>query len=275
MKLCLLLFGSIIFLLRATPMLAQQTDSTNLSVISVESQRTGFPVLIDGREVGFTPLQYFSLPAGEHEIAVRRSRSESWLDYDWVDTVRAMAGDTLKLAARFLRGYSLHSTPFGAEVYIDGILQGTTPLVLRLPEEEMTTVEIRKAGYQPVQVQIGKQSREGAEAPRLYDVTLQEEKQYAALREYEDSRRLFRINRNRRIAWATAGVSLASGVAAILLKDKADHFYEQYLTASLPAQRERLYDRTIEYDRYSGIATAVFEVSFAVSFYFFLKATSD
>ncbi|MGH7454905.1 MAG: hypothetical protein ACRENG_26345, partial [bacterium] len=104
---------------------------------------------------------------------------------------------------------------------------------------------------------------------------LKAEPETALIREVEQSRRRFHTSKNRRIAWAATGVSLASGVAAILLKDKADHFYEQYLTTSRPPARESAYQRAVDYDRYSGIATGVFEASFAVSFYFFLKSTSE
>jgi hypothetical protein len=275
MKIRLVLFFSFGFLIVTAITFAQDHESPGHAVISVESKPPNLPVLVDGQEVGFTPLRYFALPPGKHEIAVKRSRPESWLDYDWVETVTLQPGDTLELVAHFLKGYSLNSTPFGAEVYMDGALQGTTPFVLRLPEDQVANVEIRKAGYQTVQLQIGKAAAADAEAPRLYTVALKEEKAYPVVREVEPSPWLFRMSRNRRIALAAAGVSLASGVAAILFKQKADHFYERYLTAAAPGERERAYDRTVEYDHYSGIATAVFEVSFAVSFYYFLKSTAE
>ncbi|MDZ7361987.1 MAG: PEGA domain-containing protein [candidate division KSB1 bacterium] len=274
MKFHLIAFSSVTLWVVCTITFAQQAESTGHAVISVESQYPGLPILIDGKEAGFTPLQNHLLPPGKHEIAVKRAQPESWLDFDWVETCSLSAGDTLHFTAHFQKGYSINSMPFGAEVYLDGVLQGTTPLVLRLPEDEIAYVEIRKAGYQAEQLQIGK-TKEGLAETRLYAVTLKPEKDWTVLHEDEASRRRFHLTRNRRISLAAAGLSLASGVAAILLKDKADHFYDQYLTTGLPAQREKFYQRTKDYDRYSGIATAVFETSFAVSFYFFLKSTAE
>jgi hypothetical protein len=268
------LFIGAVFLLVAISASAQQSASASHGFISVVSQYPGLPVFVDGAEIGFTPLQNWPLPPGGYKIAVKRARPESWLDFDWVETCSLSAGDTLKFVAHFQKGYSINSTPFGAEVYASGVLQGTTPLVLRLPEGEMANVEIRKTGYQSEQLKIGKME-EGISEIRPYAVVLKQEKNLAVLHEAAQSRRRFHINRNRRISLAAAGMSLASGVASILLKDKADHFYEQYLTAGLPAKREMFYQRTKDYDRYSGVATAVFEASFAVSFYFFLKSTSD
>jgi len=276
MKIFRLVFYSslTVFLIVATAF-TQENKPAGQAIVFVEASHPGLSVLIDGKEVGFTPLRYWPLPPGKHEIAVKRSQPESWLDFDWVETCSLQAGDTLKFVARFLKGYSLNSTPFGAEVYINRILQGTTPLVLRLPEGELANVEIRQTGYQSAQLQIGKTSESGQPETRLYAVTLKAEQETALIREVEQSRRRFHVSRNRRVAWAAAGLSLASGVAAIILKDKADRFYDQYLTTSLPAPREKAYQSAADYDRYSGIATGVFEASFAVSFYFFLKSTKE
>jgi hypothetical protein len=148
-------------------------------------------------------------------------------------------------------------------------------MVLRVPEGEVANVEIRQAGYLSTQLQIGSAGEAGQPETRLYAVTLKAEQEAALIHEVEESHRRFHVSKNRRIAWAAAGMSLASGVAAILLKDKADGFYEQYLTTGRPAARESAYQRAVDYDRYSGIATGVFEASFALSFYFFLKSTTE
>lgn len=274
MKIYLVCVYSLIVLGRVTQAQPQAAPVSSQAVISVESPQPGLPILIDGNEFGFTPLRNFSLPPGKHEIAVKRSQPESWLDFDWVETCSLAAGDTLTFVAKFQQGYSLNSTPFDAEVYRAGVLQGTTPLVLRLPEGEIADVEIRKPGYQSERWQIGK-TNDGLTETRLYTVDLKLEHDLSAAREVEKSRRSFQVHRQRRLSLAAAGLSLASGITAILLKDRADHFYDQYLTASRPDQRENFYQRTKDYDGYAGIATAVFEASFAVSFYYFLKSTSE
>lgn len=274
MKTYLVCVYSLVVLVRATPAQPQTAPMSRQAVISVESPQPGLPILIDGNEFGFTPLQNFSLPPGKHEIAVKRSQPESWLDFDWVEICSLAAGDTVNFVAKFQQGYSLNSTPFDAEVYVAGVLQGTTPLVLRLPEGEVAYVEIRKPGYQSERLQIGK-TNDSLTETRLYAIDLKPEQDLSAAREIEKSRQSFRVHRQRRLSLAAAGLSLASGITAILLKDHADHFYEQYLTASRPDQRERFYQRTKDYDGYAGMATAVFEASFAVSFYYFLKSTSE
>jgi len=264
-------FFCVAFLIFTASIFAQPSTPVPTAFISVKSQYPGLPVLIDGKEAGFTPLQNHSLPPGKHQLAVKRARPESWLDFDWVEICSLQAGDTLNFVACFQRGYSINSTPFGAEVLVNNILQGTTPLIVRLPESELANIEIRKAGYQSQRLQVG----EAVAEIRLYAVELKPEQNLPLVQEVEKTRRGLRLHRNRRLSLAAAGLSLASGITAILLKDKADHSYDQYLTAGLPENRERFFQRTQDYDRYAGIATAVFEASFAVSFYYFLKSTRE
>jgi len=261
-------FSGIAFLIFTTSIFAQPSTPVPTAFISVDSQHPGLPVLIDGKEVGFTPLQNHSLLPGKHELAVKRARPESWLDFDWTEICSLQAGDTLIFVPRFQRGYSINSTPFGAEVYVNSFLQGTTPLIVRLPEGDIASIEIRQAGYQPEHLQVG----DGVSEIRIYNVDLKSEQNLPLVQEVEKT---LHLHRNRRLSLAAAGLSLASGITAILLKNKADHFYDQYLTAGLPENRERFFQRTEDYDRYAGIATAVFEASFAVSFYYFLKSTRE
>jgi len=271
MKLYRVSFCIVYLLIWTFSIFAQSSQSSKLAVVSVDASQLNLPVLIDGKEAGVTPLRHWPLPPGKHELAVKRARPESWLDFDWTEICSLKAGDTLNFVARFQRGYSINSTPFGAEVLVDNVLQGTTPLIVRLPEGERAYVEIRKASYQSEHLQVG----EAVAEIRLYTVELKSEQNLPLIQEVEKTRRGFRLHRNRRLSLAAAGLSLASGITAILLKDKADHFYDQYLTAGLPENREKFYQRTEDYDRYAGVATAVFEASFAVSFYYFLKSTRE
>jgi hypothetical protein len=271
MKIFPIAFCAIPFLIFTASLFAQSSTPDSSAFISLSSNYPGLPVLINGKEAGFTPLRHWPLPPGKHEIAVKRARPESWLDFDWTEVCSLQAGDTLDFVARFQRGYSINSTPYGAEVLANEVLQGTTPLVVRLAEGEIASVEIRKAGYQSETLQIGG----GVSEIRIYQVDLKPEQNLPLAQEVEKTGRRFRLHRNRRISMAAAGLSLVSGITAILLKDKADHFYDQYLTAGRPENREHFFQRTEDYDRYAGIATVVFEASFAVSFYYFLKSTRE
>lgn len=209
------------------------------------------------------------MPEGEHEISVRHTRPESWLDTDWVEKYQLLAGDSLLVSPQLRRGYLINSIPYGAEVFIDHVYQGTTPLVVRVAEDRGVGVELRLNGYQDFFTTID------SNAQRLWNVTLLEDTEHAALRQHELMEKKARRNHFRTLTLLTAGVSALSGVTAILLKQRADNFYSDYLSSGDPKEMNSLYNKTTEYDEYAGIAFAVFEVSFGLSFYWFLRSTTD
>ncbi len=263
-------------LLAATNLCAQaeQPDSARTAVVSIVCRHAGLPVLIDGIQVGTTPLQYYSIAPGEHEFSVKREDSQSWLDADWVMQANLGKGDTLEFVAEFLRGYLINSTPYGAQVWRNGRVEGTTPLVLRLPEGVSAPVEITMEGYRPRFIEVGGSPATllTEAAPRRYEIVLEKDLTYATTQEQENIRRSSRRSRYRRLSYVAAGASLAASVAAIYFKHEADQAYKQYQNYGDPLARDHFYDRAKRYDGYSGAAFAAFQISFACSFYGFLQS---
>ena len=249
-------------------------ETSAQAFLTISCTHAGLPVLIDGVVVGSTPLLNYPVVAGEHALAVRCMPFGSWMDSDWVDTVTVAAGDTVELEARFLIGYTISSSPYGAQVWVDGRIVGTTPFVLRLPEGKIAQVELSMSGYRPAYLTVGIASPLAAVrgSKRRYEVVLQEDFNYAVLQERESLQHRNRLRRYRRLTYISAGISLAAGVAAVLFKHEADATYNRYLVVGDPIKRERAFDRALQYDRYSGAAFAVFQISFAFSVYSFLKA---
>lgn len=253
--------------------LAQATlpDTSSLAFLSVYSQSIGLSVLIAGNEVGTTPLRKFPLSAGHYEIVVRNTRAASWLDEDWQQSVTLAPRDSLTLIARMIHGYLINSVPYGAHVWWNGKLLGTTPYVLRLPEDRIAHIEVRRPGYVTMQVEVGRRE-EALAQKRRYDLALARDLNFSALQQQTEMQRRARSGFYRKLTYLSATISLASGVGAALLKRRADDAYARYLVTGDPLARERDFNRAEKYDRYYAVAFAAFEVSFAVSFYSFLKA---
>jgi hypothetical protein len=267
--LCRLVCGAVA-LFHAGALLGQtEQQSQSPAVISVAAPKHGLPVFIDGAAVGVTPLKNFSVAPGEHEIVVRQSQPESWLDTDWVEKYQLAAGDTLSLQAEFKRGYLINSKPYGAEVFVGQVSKGTTPVVVYVTGERNVWVELRLDGYQNFGMNIGNTAQRFWHVNLLEDET-QIERRQAELLEKHSRRKHFR-----KLALLGAGVSAASGVTAILLKRQADHFYEDYLSSGNPAELDALYAKAAEYDEYSGVAFVIFQASFGLSFYWFLRSTME
>jgi len=236
------------------------------AVFSITTKERGLPIFVDGMQVGVTPLKHFSIPAGRHEISVKHVQSESWLDTDWAEKYDLAAGDTLDVYPVFKRGYMINSIPFGAEVFVDHVQQGTTPLVLYLNEGDRSEVELRIKGYENYVTTIDSTST------RRIQITLLKDRDdlLSRKKEQKNSRR----SHFRKLATIAGGMSAASGITAILLKRQADNFYQDYLSASNPQEINSYFNKTGQYDEYAGTAFIVFQISFGLSFYWFLRSTT-
>ena len=254
--------------------IASEEDSTQQAWISIFHRHSGLPVFVDGFEVGVTPLNMYTVAAGQHEIGVIQTVTKSWLDPDWKQTVTLEPGDTMVIEPKFHRGYVINSQPYGAQVWVEGKVAGTTPYVLRLAEQSTARVEVTLNGYRPASLLLGELSSSPPDSTpaRTYNLTLEQDFNYAVMLEKQSLRRSNRIRNYRRWTYLAASLTAASGIAAVLFKSEADDAYGQYLRNADPARREHYFDRAADYDRYSGIAFGAFEVSFALTFFSFLKS---
>lgn len=265
---CMFFFPHLLFAQNPFP------DSSALAYLSVLSHTPGMAVLIAGNEVGETPLREFPLSAGKYEVVVRNAHASSWLDEDWQQSVKLSPGDTATLFARMINGYLINSIPYGAEVWRNGELLGTTPYVLRMPENQIAQVEVRQPSYVALQVEVGRREEQLARK-RRYDLVLTRDFDYTSQQQRQELERSTRAGRYRKLTYLSAAISLAAGVGSVLLKREADAAYDQYLVTGDPNARAQQFNRAEKYDRYYAASFAVFEVSFALSFYSFLKSRKE
>lgn len=128
--------------------------------LALASTPSGAEVYLEGTLRGRTPLT-LSLPEGRYALELRLSGYEPYRA-----TVQVRRGETTRLEVRLTPiprtgTLLLESTPSGAEVYLEGRLQGRTPLRLTL-EEGTYRVELRLPGYEPygatVRVERGRET---------------------------------------------------------------------------------------------------------------------
>ena len=234
--------------------------------LMVNSRPTGLQVLLDGKHIGITPITSLAIKPGSHVLILRRSRFFSWRLPDWQTEFKADAGDTVRIFKAFNYTYLIQSMPFGAAVYRGAELLGETPLMVELEDTVAVELTVTKEGYQPARVLCipgGKQ---------YFNILLEPQEDYFAAREKLEKSLVQKRERYRRIAIISGGVSLAAGLAAILLKKKADRLFGQYQQTAYPPEMNRLFSQTKKYDRYSGVAFGLFQLGFGISFYSFLKS---
>ncbi len=242
----------------------QQTSKAT-GYLSVESHE-GYEVYLDGRQIGSTPLTAVAVPAGAHHLLVRRSVLLNWFQPDWADSVVVSAGDTVLVRPEFITLCKISSSPQGARVLLADSLLGNTPFVLRMHSGQRFHLSIEQDGYFPAFLVCDTNS------PRRHHVVLQRDQEFWQRYLQESMQRQRYKTRTRRNAVIAAGVSISAGIASILLRQQADRYYGRYQAVLDSRKMDAYLDKTRRYDLYSGAAFALFEVSFGLGFYFFLKS---
>ncbi len=99
----------------------------NFGLLNLKSNPLGALVFLDGKEMGATPLKLQQINAGNHQIRFARANY-----HEFTDELEIAPGDTLQktytLKPKF-GSLQVTSTPEGAEVLIDGVYSGLTPLM--------------------------------------------------------------------------------------------------------------------------------------------------
>jgi formylglycine-generating enzyme required for sulfatase activity len=113
--------------------------------VNIDSEPPGGTVLVDGQEMGATPLE-MELRSGRHELEVRRSGFKTWRQ-----TVDVEPDTPLDLPTIEMRPSDgtlvVRSTPDGATVLVDGEFRGRSPVRLELDPGRNYRVELSQAGY--------------------------------------------------------------------------------------------------------------------------------
>ncbi len=253
-----------LFFLLSNLMNAQFLEPTGR--LSIETSSPGYEVFVNGVSVGRTPVEDLTVGAGEVEVLIRTNESQSWAAPDWVKNIPVAAGDTLFIEAEIQRNYQIRSKPFGARVLANGFELGTTPFVFSIPDTATRTLQIAKPGFTASEIVCS------PETPSLRMVELRPINDFreAQIARLQESLRGKKAKRKRN-AYLLAGVSFASALSAILLKQKADNLFDEYNATAEPNHADALFNRTKRFDRYAAASYGVFQISFGAGFYFFLR----
>jgi hypothetical protein len=136
-------------------------------------------VLVDGQSRGDTPVAIRGLEFGEHTIAVTAAGHVRWeqkvtLTADRpsqsfeivLATTAGRSSETVAAAGNVPATLQIDSRPSGAQVWMNGTLVGTTPLVLPTVDVGSHAVRIELPGYRPwttsIQVTRGERARVAA-----------------------------------------------------------------------------------------------------------------
>jgi len=126
------------------------TPVAQTGYLDISSSPSGTNVYVDGIYKGTSPL-VAAVDTGSHSIRMEKPSYDTWYG-----TSHVSAGATTQVHATLdpsvSYGYiNVHSTPAGANVYVDGNYRDTTPEVISVTAGTSHEVRIVHAGYQTYQ----------------------------------------------------------------------------------------------------------------------------
>ena len=120
--------------------------------ISIDSRPTGATVMLDGKNIGQTPLRAEIL-AGTYRLVLERE------GFDSVSTTLQVVADQAQALAEFILVesdglLSLETTPTGANVTVAGQFRGRTPVDLSLAPRQAHVLKISKSGFESIERRV-------------------------------------------------------------------------------------------------------------------------
>lgn len=241
-------------------------------VISITSVPSNLPLYIDDRLVGRTPLVDYSLATGSYLFRITRPESSSWDVLDWQREVTVSADVASSAHAVFVGPVVVRSDPHGAEVYMNSLLLGTTPMRLANLTPGPYTIALRKSGFQEtLQAFIV-----GDTLQQVFDVTMAIEPASVKESSLSDASTFGDVvtgkhSLSKKLGYATLGLGLVFTGLALNSDGKADQAYSNYLRTADRTRSEGFYQRAASQDSRTSIYAVAAQINFAGAFYFFLS----
>jgi hypothetical protein len=115
-----------------------------LSSAFLESQPSGATLLLDGKQIGKTPLQIDNLELRDYQYTFRYDDYKELTGTLKIDSEQEKR---LSVTLQEIPGLVFSTTPIGAQVSIDGKVVGITPLIVKNLQSGRVQFEISLAGY--------------------------------------------------------------------------------------------------------------------------------
>jgi len=113
--------------------------------LRIETDPRGASVYLDGSYKGLTPLILYNIPAKTYQLRIVYPGYQ-----ERVETIRVEPNKTTYLSYSLIPLYgslSINSIPQGAEVYLNGVYRGKTPLVINNINPGRYQIQLRLKGY--------------------------------------------------------------------------------------------------------------------------------
>jgi len=129
--------------------LAVVSDSTRSdtarSTITIRSAIENARVVLDAIDLGATPVINYSLTAGTHILTVHSSELWNCFTTSIIETITVRQSENIERMVSFPHSFTVNSDPYGARVWYNDSLVGTTPVQFIPPATG--SIRLSKEGY--------------------------------------------------------------------------------------------------------------------------------
>ncbi|NOY58480.1 MAG: PEGA domain-containing protein [Calditrichaeota bacterium] len=257
----ILFFASFVFQSANASMIAAK-DS--MSVLHVTSAYDSLVVYLDGKIIGKTPLDSLPVETGSHELVVRSPYWPSWTQSNYTTSFFAAAGKAYRFTAKFSRNVLINSIPYGAEIFENDKLIGTTPLYVF--QKENRQIRVEKEGYDSFTLDLGRSDK------LSYVLRLIPKKEWLLENKIRAEKKKSKITQRRRLLAASIGFAAAAGLSTIHFRSRGNEEFAAYQKTAIPSQMDRYFERAQYNDRLASASYALFELGFVMTGYFFLTS---
>ena len=236
------------------------TLTAQVGYLSVDSPENT-AVYLDSVLIATQPFSDLVLTPGKYTIRLDPAGDFSWQRRNQEQVVEIKPFEETVAHLNGISQITIFSNPIGSDVFAGSRYLGKTPIFTNRSIVGDSEIRIKRAGY-----------REETLIPEAevntYTVNLE------LLDTGGDDRVFAAMPGGTEVNWFKESLVLTSFVsswAAFLFKRKADDFYLQYQSASIPSRIGYFYDETEKYDRYSEVALGISAVSLGI--YLFILMT--
>ena len=117
-------------------------------LLTVTSNPSNAVVILDGYNYGATPYIFTGMTTGYHTVEVDYPGYEAYVANVYVDSGSNQEINADLTALVSYGSLFVESTPPGADVYVDGNYQGTSPVTVSAISRGQHQIELHKAGYE-------------------------------------------------------------------------------------------------------------------------------
>lgn len=211
-------------------------------------------VRIDSVLIGKTPLNRVRLDPGRHIVNVYPPQQGVWNYQERSYALEIGPGETQTINAVFSTPVYINSIPFGAILLADSQALGNTPLYLPFEEYRGRRLMLQKRGFKDYHFVL---NSSGSVMARL--------EKDASYIEDEPKPKFLGMFPKRKLKskFALLAATVASHWASFYFKNTADSNYSKYTRTADPQLRNRFWNETQKYDRFSEVSLGISYASLA------------